>query len=215
MFTGIIEELGRVVAVERRGGQTRLAISALQVSASLELGDSVAVSGACLTVAQVGDGRFSVALTRETIERTTLGQLKPGTQVNLELALSLGDRLGGHLMAGHVDGVGEIANLRREGDTARLEVSYPPGLSAYLTPRGSVAVDGVSLTVVELGTEQFSVALVEHTLQHTTLGSMQQGDRVNLEADLIARYLERLLTVRQQSESKGRWTAEELQERGY
>jgi riboflavin synthase len=212
MFTGIIEEIGRIASIESRATGLRLVIEAPLVSEGTGLGDSVAVSGPCLTVDAVGDGRFQATVTPETVERTTLSALRPGSRVNLERALRLGDRLGGHLVAGHVDAVGEIAELRPEGESAWMTVRYPGELAAFIAPKGSIAVDGVSLTPVEVTADRFTVALVRHTLEATTLGEARRGDAVNLEVDLLARYVQRLLG--REPESSG-LTVEGLLEEGY
>ncbi|KPJ63993.1 riboflavin synthase subunit alpha [candidate division KD3-62 bacterium DG_56] len=213
MFTGIIEEIGRVAAVDVRGADRRLSIEAPLVCEGLRVGDSVAVSGPCLTVDAIGDDGFQATITPETIERSTLGRLRPGSRVNLERALRLGDRLSGHLVAGHVDAVGEITDLRPEGDGAWLAVRYPRELAPFIVPKGSIAVDGISLTPVEVSTDRFTVALVRHTLEATTLGSARVGDAVNLEADLLARYVQRLLG--RESEPPAGLTEERLREHGF
>jgi riboflavin synthase len=213
MFTGIIEEIGRVATIEAHGTGRRLVIEAGLVGEGLHIGDSVAVSGPCLTVDGVGDGRFQATLTPETVERSTLGALRPGSRVNLERALRLGDRLGGHLVAGHVDAVGEIVGLRPDGDSAWLTVRYPGELAPFIAPKGSIAVDGVSLTPVEVTGDRFTVALVAHTLKATTLGAARAGDAVNLEADLLARYVQRLLG--RETESSAELTVERLRENGF
>jgi len=213
MFTGIIEEIGRIAAVDAQAAGRRLTIDAPLVCEGLRIGDSVAVSGPCLTVDALGDGRFQATITPETIERTTLGRRRPGSPVNLERALRFGDRLGGHLVAGHVDAIGEIVNLRPEGDSAWLAVRYPRELAPFIAPKGSISVDGISLTPVEVADDRFTVALVRHTLEATTLGSARVGDAVNLEADLIARYLQRLLG--READQSAPLTVERLLENGY
>lgn len=192
MFTGLIEETGTVAEVERAQG-LRLAIRAQRVLADLKPGDSIAVSGPCLTVEQVSGDRFQAFLLPETAERTTLGAARQGMQVNLERPLRAGDRLGGHLVAGHVDGMAEVVSVRDRGETRLVELLCPGGLERYLVDRGSVALDGVSLTVIAPAGARFSVALVRATLAATTLGELRVGDRVNMEADLLAKHLERLL----------------------
>lgn len=192
MFTGLIEETGTVVQVTRTRG-LRLSISAAKVVDGLKPGDSIAVSGPCLTVEQIAGDRFSAALLPETAERTTLGTIRQGARVNLERPLRMGDRLGGHLVAGHVDGIAEVVSVRERTETRLVELECPPSLEHYLVDQGSVALDGVSLTVREPVGRRFSVALVPATLAATTLSDWRPGDRVNMEADLLAKHIERLL----------------------
>jgi riboflavin synthase len=196
VFTGLIEALGRVVEVTPRRGSTRLGIvSALPLS-ELREGQSVAVDGVCLTVAGLRRDRFVADVVAETLSRSTLGGLRPGGKVNLERAVRVGDPLGGHLVAGHVDATVEVTGTRRHGDDHRLSVTLPRELSRYVALKGSVALQGVSLTVAGVGEGGFDVALVPHTLRQTTLAGLRPGDRLNLEVDLLARYLERLLPAR-------------------
>lgn len=189
MFSGIIESIGEVVACERRAAGAVLTIrSRLR---DLARGDSVAVSGACMTVTRVGRGAFTVDVSAESLRRTTLGRLRPGAHVNLERSLRLADRLSGHLVFGHVDGVGALRSIRREGDGALYRFSLPAALGALLVEKGSIAVDGVSLTVFSCTARSFTVAVIPHTLAATTLGERRPGDAVNLESDMLARYVER------------------------
>jgi len=206
MFTGLIEEVGTIVQVEH-GRALRLTVHAERVLEDMKPGDSIAVSGPCLTVEQVTKGRFWASLLPETAERTTLGTARQGTRVNLERPLRVGDRLGGHLVAGHVDGMAEVISLRDRGETRLLELLCPPGLERYLVVRGSVALDGVSLTVLAPSGPRFSVALVGATLAATTLGELRVGDRVNMEADLLAKHLERLLAPREPGSAPDRLLA--------
>jgi riboflavin synthase len=193
VFTGIVEEVGRVL--ERR--ESRLVVSAAVVGEGTALGASIAVSGACLTVVDVGAGRLGFDVGPETAERTTLGALCAGDRVNLERPLRLGGLVGGHLVQGHVDGVGTVVSLRRDGESARLTVQWRGAIpGAALIPQGSVAVDGVSLTVAALRDGAFEIMLIPHTLAHTTLGGLEAGMRVNLETDMIGKYVERVLAVR-------------------
>jgi len=193
MFTGIVEELGRVAAVEERPDGRRFWIAAVSVLEGTAVGDSIAHSGCCLTVVAVADGRFAVEAVPETLRLTTLGDWHEGDGVNLERSLRLEQRLGGHLVQGHVDGVGEVRDVRPEGDGRRVTVVIPPGLRRYVAHKGSLAVDGVSLTVAALTDDGCEIAYIPHTLAVTAAGSYRPGRRVNLEVDLLARYLARLL----------------------
>jgi riboflavin synthase len=193
MFTGIVEELG----VVREIGPARLAVSCRTVTADSGIGASVAVNGTCLTVVERSDAHLAFDLSEETLRRTGLSRLAEGDPVNLERPLSLSSRLGGHLVQGHVDGVGEVARIEPDGDRgARLTVRSPAEVRRYLVEKGSVCVDGVSLTVAGLDGDAFSVALIPHTLSVTTLGSARVGDPVNLEVDVIAKYVEALIEGR-------------------
>ena len=194
MFTGIVEEQGSVVALTRvEGDGTRLTVRGGPRMANLAIGQSVAVNGVCLTVIKLEQTTFTVDLSPETLTRTTLGGLQPQEQVNLELPLKVGDFLGGHFVTGHVDGVGRISQRESLGDSAQVYISFTPHLAPYIVPKGSITVDGVSLTIVDVSEESFSVCLVPHTLAVTTLGSKHLGSLVNIEVDLLSRYLERLL----------------------
>ena len=193
MFTGLVEEVGRVAAVEERAGGRRLWIEARAVLADAAAGDSLACSGCCLTVAALAPGRFAVEAVPETLARTTLGDWREGEAVNLERALTLGTRLGGHLVQGHVDGTGEVAGVREEGGGRRVALALPAELRRFVAGKGSLAVDGVSLTVAALTASGCEIAYIPHTLAATTAGGYAPGRRVNLEVDLLARYLARLL----------------------
>jgi len=194
VFTGIIEELGSVRAIDRREGGARLEIAASTVLADARPGDSIAVNGCCLTVVDRGDGWWAADAVIETLERTALGSLERDDPVNLERPLRLSDHLGGHLVQGHVDAVGRVAARTPLADgSTRFTFSAPPDALRYVVEKGSVAVDGISLTVAALGDDSFDVAVIPHTLAVTTLGHKNPGAAVNLEADLIAKYVERLL----------------------
>jgi len=204
MFTGIIQDVGRVATLERRDGDVRLRIVVDRLSlAATRDGDSIAVSGVCLTALDifVGDpaagkpGSFAADVSNETLSLTTLGSLLPGSRVNLEPALRAGDALGGHLVSGHVDGLGEVLDIREDARSVRMHFGCPQELVPYFARKGSVAIDGVSLTVNEVGAADFSVNLIPHTQQVTTLGEFRVGRRVNLEVDQVARYVERLLAT--------------------
>jgi len=194
MFTGIVKDIGEVRAVESRGGDLRLTIAFRQLGAnSLTLGDSVCVQGVCLTVAELTAGEFVADVSRETLSLTTLGECVAGARLNLEPALRAGDPLGGHLVSGHIDGIGRVRERRADARSTRLLVEAPEGLMRYIARKGSVALDGVSLTVNEVEGATFGVNLIPHTLAVTTLGRLAAGDRVNVEVDQLARYVERVL----------------------
>ena len=194
MFTGLVRERGRVVAVDGGDGGVRLRVRAPGTAEGAAIGDSVSIDGCCLTVTAVDDGELAFDAVPETIRRSTLGGLAAGADVNLEPALRAGEPLGGHYVQGHVDAVGHVRSLASEGDGARLWVDASPELLRYCVEKGSIAVQGVSLTIAELDDGGFAVALVPHTLAATTLGSLEQGAPVNLEADVLAKYVERLVT---------------------
>jgi riboflavin synthase len=193
VFTGIIEAIGEVSSLELRPDAARISIAAPTIVEGVALGDSVAVNGACLTVAALAGGRLCFDAVRETLERTNLGELGEGSPVNLERALSAGGRLDGHIVQGHVDGTGRLQKLERLGDDVRFFVDCEPDFAELLVDKGSVAVDGVSLTVVEAGSAGFDVVLIPHTLRETTLGRRQPGERLNLEADVLGKYVKRYL----------------------
>jgi riboflavin synthase len=197
MFTGLIQAVGHVLQLEQRGGDRRLLIDAgtLDLS-SVQPGDSIAVSGVCLTALHPGHGQFAADVSNETLGCTTLGQLQLGTAVNLERSLTLATPLGGHFVSGHVDGVGRVESIVDDARSQRWVFSVPPGLRRYIASKGSIAVDGVSLTVNELTDSGFGVNLIPHTLAHTRFGQLPIGAAVNIEIDLIARYVERLLQAR-------------------
>ncbi len=193
MFTGIVEELGTVEAVEEQEDALRLSIRAGTVLEGTGLGDSISVNGCCLTVAATADGVWTADVMQETLDKTSLRGVRPGDRVNLERAVTADKRLGGHIVQGHVDGVGEIRRREPSEHWEVVEISLPDGLGRYLVDKGSITVDGVSLTVVEAGDDSFTVSLIPETLARTTLGFRQAGDRVNLEADVLAKHVEKLL----------------------
>ena len=193
MFTGIVEELGTVAAVEDQGDAVRLSIRAATVLEDVSLGDSIAVNGCCLTVTDVTDGVWTADVMQETLDKTSLRDASPGDPVNLERAATLSTRLGGHLVQGHVDGVGEVLARTPSEHWEVVTVSLPPGLAPYLVDKGSVTVDGVSLTVVEAHDDRFTVSLIPETLARTTLGRRAVGERVNLEVDVIAKHVAKLV----------------------
>ncbi len=196
MFTGIVREVGRVESATGGEGGLRLVVRAPETAASTALGDSVSVNGVCLTTVAVEDGTLSFDAVPETLRRSSLGRVGAGAPVNVEPALRAGEPLGGHVMQGHVDGIGRVRALEAEGEGSRLEIEAAPELTRYLVEKGSVAVEGVSLTVASLDDSAFAIALVPHTLAATTLGSLAPGDAVNLEVDILAKYIERLLEAR-------------------
>ncbi|MCQ0004307.1 riboflavin synthase [Actinomadura madurae] len=193
MFTGIVEELGEIVAVDPLGGSVTLTVRGPLVTEDAVHGASIAVNGVCLTVVDVKDGAFTADVIKETLDKSSLGALEPGSKVNLERPVRLSDRLGGHLVQGHVDGVGEILSREPGERWDVVTVSLPPSLSRYLVDKGSITVDGISLTVVEAAADRFSVALIPTTLALTTLGHKQPGEPVNLEVDVVAKYVERMM----------------------
>ncbi|MFE5855861.1 riboflavin synthase [Streptomyces sp. NPDC056500] len=196
MFTGIVEELGEVTAVENLGDSSRFRLRGPLVTEGARHGDSIAVNGVCLTVVETGDGEFTADVMAETLKRSSLGALSKGARVNLERPTAVGGRLGGHIVQGHVDAVGTVVERIPSENWEIVKVSVPDGLARYVVEKGSITVDGVSLTVVEAGADFFTVSLIPTTLALTTLGVKQPGDPVNLEVDIIAKYVERLLGAR-------------------
>jgi riboflavin synthase len=193
MFTGIVETVGIIEKVEPGDDLTRLIVGAESIAEGVKLGDSIAVNGGCLTVTSLLDGRFAFEAIPETMERTNLGDLKVGSRVNLERAMRAGDRLDGHIVQGHVDGVGTVRAVIQDGNDVRLQVDCDPELADCVVEKGSIAIDGVSLTVSALLPSGFEVALIPHTLEVTTLSDRQIHDRVNLEADVLGKYVKRYL----------------------
>jgi riboflavin synthase len=197
VFTGIIEETGTIQRLEPRADVLVVSIQAGRVLEDLPPGGSIAVNGCCLTAVSLAPDGFSCELTRETLQRTAFdARLRPGARVNLERPMRASGRFDGHIVQGHVDGLGEVRELRRTGDSAELQLAAPPALERYLVEKGSVAVEGVSLTVARLEPRAFTIALIPYTLSATNLGGLRPGDRVNLEVDVIAKYVERLLAFR-------------------
>lgn len=210
MFTGIVEKLGRVTGTESRDRGGSIQIDGGWSLTEIGLGDSICINGVCLTVSSTEGTIFGVDVSAETLRRTNLGDLRPGESVNLERALRLGDRLGGHLVTGHVDGAGIIQGTSREGDSYRFEFEIPETVSRVLVEKGSVAVDGISLTVSGVDNRSFQVHIIPYTLESTTLRMRAPGDRVNIETDIIAKYVERILSPRQ-----GGLTLETLRKSGF
>ena len=193
MFTGIIEELGSVRSIEDRGPNARIVITARVVTEGTNHGDSISVNGVCLTALDVRPDSFAADVSMETLARSTLGTLQPGTAVNLERAVTPATRLGGHIVQGHVDGRGQLADVEDHGESWTIKIAYPKEIGRYLVFKGSVAVDGSSLTLVNVEPERFSIALIPHTLEVTTLGQRLPGDRVNIETDILGKYVSKLL----------------------
>jgi riboflavin synthase len=194
VFTGIVEELGEIVAVENLDDASRFQVRGPVVTDGARHGDSIAVNGVCLTVVDTGDGHFSADVMAETLNRSSLGALTVGSRVNLERPMALGGRLGGHLVQGHVDGTGTVIGREPSEHWEIVKISLPDGLGRYVVEKGSITVDGISLTVVDAGPDYFTVSLIPTTLDLTTLGVKQSGDPVNLEVDVLAKYVERLLS---------------------
>jgi len=216
MFTGIIQAVGKIAAVEQKGGDARLRVDAGRLDMSnVNTGDSIAVSGVCLTVVEHSASGFAADVSGETLSRTTLGQRRPGDAVNLEKALTLNTPLGGHLVSGHVDGVGTVVSREAEGRSVRFRFQAPEALARYIAEKGSIGVDGVSLTVNAVSGARFGVNLVPHTLAETTLGNLNEGATVNLEVDMLARYLERLMLGGNAGRSGSSITREFLARNGF
>lgn len=216
MFTGIIQAIGTLTRIEPRGGDCRLTIATGKLPmADVRPGDSIAVNGVCLTAVKLGNQEFSADASRETLSRTTLGEARTGAPVNLELALLPTTRLGGHLVSGHVDGVGRVASRADDGRSWRFTIEAPAELARYIAAKGSICINGISLTVNEVNGVRFGVNIVPHTLAETTLGRTHTGDSVNLEVDLLARYLERLLLGEKAAESGAGVTWQLLKDSGF
>jgi riboflavin synthase len=196
MFTGLIEEVGTVAMVRHGRGASRLALNAPLIGPGCTLGDSVCINGVCLTVVAVAGSRLEFDAVAETLRRSNLGELRAGDAVNLERAMAAGSRFGGHIVQGHVDAVGRVAQITPEANSHLVTVEASPELLGYVVEKGSIAIDGISLTVATVGPTTFTVAIIPHTWSATTLSRRRAGDRVNLEADILAKYVERLLTAR-------------------
>ncbi len=213
MFTGLIEEVGEVIRAVARAGGLDISVSAPGMARDLSVGESVSISGACLTVERHDDATFTAHAGEETLRRTTLSEARPGMGVNLERALLPGSRLGGHFVQGHVDGIGMVKARRASGSTVWFELEAPAELRPYIASKGSIAVDGISLTVVDCAEAGFTVAIIPHTLEQTALRARQPGDRVNLEVDVLAKYVAKLLG---RTEGRGPTLTEEyLREQGF
>lgn len=215
MFTGIIQAVGQIAALKPRGTDLRLCIDSGSLALdNAQLGDSIAVSGVCLTATQLDKQSFWADVSAETLSRTILGDLQAGSKVNLEPALTLSTPLGGHLVSGHVDGIGSVTRFSPEGRSWCLNIQAPDALARYIAPKGSICIDGVSLTVNEVEGSSFGVNIVPHTLEQTTLADFKPGRQVNLEVDIIARYLERLLMA-ENTDAHNKQLHQLLQQRGF
>ncbi len=215
MFTGIVEEVGVVRALRRGERSCVLSIGAKGILSDLSIGDSVAVNGVCLTASGVDGGGFTADVMHETLDRSALGALAPGSPVNLERAMAANGRFGGHLVSGHIDGTGTIAAKRRDGNAVWYTVKTRPSLLRYVVEKGSIAMDGISLTVAAVGEDRFSVSVIPHTAAETILGGKGPGEQVNLETDLIGKYVEKLLGTEKTSRPQSSLTLEFLTENGF
>lgn len=213
IFTGLIIEIGVVRRIDQRSDGAYLVIGAKKALEGTRLGDSISINGVDLTVIEMATDWFSADASLETLRRTTLGSLRPGSQVNLERALAVGERLGGHMVQGHVDGTAEMISVKPEGNAYRLRFGFPEELGRYIAMKGSITVDGISLTVAGLGDNWFEVAIIPHTWRETTLSSLHPGERVNIEVDVLAKYVERLMAGKEDVSPK--LTEAYLREQGY
>ena len=215
MFTGIVEELGTIRAVRRGAASAVLSIGAAEVLSDLKIGDSVAVNGVCLTVTSLDDGGFTADVMHETLNRSSLGALAPGGRVNLERAMPANGRFGGHIVSGHIDGTGKVASVRPDDNALWYTIYAAPELLRYIVEKGSITIDGISLTVAAVDETSFSVSLIPHTAAVTTLGKKRAGDTVNLETDIIGKYVEKLLRPAPELERRGGISLEFLAENGF
>ena len=214
MFTGIVEEMGTVRRLNQSPNRCELELSAAKVLEGTQIGDSIAVNGVCLTVIRMDKDHFTADVMPETLRRSNLGQLKTGSKVNLERAMAADGRFGGHIVAGHIDGTGTIRSMQPEGNAVLVTISAAPELLRYVVEKGSIAIDGISLTVARVDSETFSVSIIPHTQSNTILADRKVGDRVNLETDIIGKYVEKLLQP-QETKKESRITMEFLQEHGF
>ena len=215
MFTGIIETVGSISELRRGRSGATMTVSAPAIAAELKVGDSIAVNGACLTAIRCMEGAFCCDLSSETLERTSFGRVKEGSRVNLERALLVGSRLNGHFVQGHVDGVGTFLSAVPSGEGFRITVEFPSALERYAVLKGSIAIDGISLTIADLRGGSFSVAVIPHTLRETNLGGLRPSDAVNLEVDVLAKYLERFFQLGIAKEQSSGLSLEYLKEQGF
>lgn len=195
MFTGIVEELGEVSAMAKGRDSMVLTIKAKTIMSDLKLGDSVSTNGVCLTVTEKGSDYYKADVMHETMNRSSLGKLKPGSHVNLERAMSAEGRFGGHIVSGHIDGTGSITSIKKDDNAVWYTIAAPENIMRYIIEKGSIAIDGISLTVAKVTDKDFSVSIIPHTIKETTLGEKRVGDIVNLENDLIGKYVEKLITI--------------------
>ena len=215
MFTGIVEEIGTLKNISHGERSMRLEISCVEILSDVRLGDSISVNGICLTVNKLGDNSFYADVMPETMRHTNLGSLTRGTKVNLERAMSIERRFGGHIVTGHIDGVGTIANISREDNAVWITIKAEREIMKYIIHKGSVALDGISLTVQQLGSSDFKVSIIPHTRDFTTLPGKKPGDIINIECDVIGKYIERLMTFGKEEKSKGGLTLEYLLKNGF
>lgn len=215
MFTGIIEEIGTITAVRKSPLDAKLTISAEKIFSDLKIGDSVAVNGVCLTASDISENTFTADVMNETFHRSSLSKLKPGSHVNLERAMAADGRFGGHIVAGHVDGTGIITNIKKDDNAVWYTISAENSIMKYIIEKGSVAIDGISLTVAEVSKDSFSVSVIPHTAKETILSQKKTGDTVNLENDLIGKYVEKLLNFNDDEKPKSRITREFLANAGF
>ena len=215
MFTGIIEEAGKVKIIQKESSSAKIKIEASVVTEDLKIGDSVAVNGVCLTIIEFTPKEITAEIMHETLEKSSIKNAKPGEKVNLERALRVDSRLGGHIVTGHVDGTGKIISKTKDGIAEIFDISYPSEIGKYLAKKGSVAVDGISLTIVDVNKDFFRLSLIPHSLKMTTLGFKKTGDIVNLEIDVLARYIERLFSSKNLTEGKPGLSTSFLVENGF
>lgn len=215
MFTGIVEEIGKIRRIEKGSQSAVLHIGASEITSDLSLGDSVAVNGVCLTVVDFDQTGFAADVMHETLNRTNLGKLKSGSAVNLERAMAANGRFGGHIVSGHVDGVGKITDITKDDNAIWYTISAEPAVLRYIVEKGSIAIDGISLTVARVTDKDFAISAIPHTVKVTILGQKQAGDTVNLENDIIGKYVEKLMTPTQEEKPKSKLTLEFLAENGF
>ncbi len=217
MFTGIIEELGTIQSLTNARNGARIVVHAPTILSDAKIGDSIAVNGVCLTVVEMTAVSFVADVSAETLRRTSLKQMRVGSKINLERPMTPSARFGGHIVQGHVDAIGEFSSAKQVGDGWNVRIKFPPGLSKYIVEKGSITVDGISLTVANLGEDWFEIAVIPHSWKVTNLSTLKRGDAVNLEVDIIAKYVERMLTgyVPQSQPTKSGLSLEKLAEMGY